>query len=341
MPAVIKSVPEDFVVKERILLDAGSSGPYSYYMLRKRGYSTQKAVESVARAFRKKLKYINFAGNKDKYAVTEQHISILHGPARDLDLGDIKLTFLGRGRERINLGSAEGNDFEITVRNIERRPKPPECVPNYFDSQRFGRKENNHIAGKLIVTGKYKEACSLIPETRERLKENPNDFVGALRSLPKRVLRLYPHAYQSFLWNSVASEYIAGFRHWSLELPFGTLRFPEERIASISVPVPGYTTTIPDSVIGNISRKVLSEERISLNDFRQKTFPEFDLRGGERILLASVSNLAIGRLEEDELNPGMKKCRISFSLGSGSYATVVIRAMFRDAASGGSALHGE
>ena len=45
-------------------------------------------------------------------------------------------------------------------------------------------------------------------------------------------------------------------------------------------------------------------------------------------IFADVSELSIGKLEDDELNKGMKKVRVKFTLGKGSYATIVIKEMF-------------
>jgi tRNA pseudouridine13 synthase len=327
--AVIKQVPEDFIVREKAghVLDAG--GRFSYYKLSKRGYSTQKAIEVISRAFRKRLKYVNFAGNKDKHALTEQFISILHGHRRNLERDGIRLEWLGRGRERINLGDLEGNEFEITVRNIEKGPDRPGSVPNYYDTQRFGMNLDNHKIGKDIILKKYQEACKKIPETRERLKEDPGDFVGALRSIPKRVLRLYPHAYQAFLWNNIASQYLGEFTHRSMEFPLGELAVPEGKVRGIGIPIPGYEMEkTGDSRLDTIIEKILKEESLQSGSFSQNHFPEFDLTGGKRNLLADVKGLKIGRLEKDDLNPGKKKCVVKFFLGPGSYATMVLRVMF-------------
>ena len=72
----IKQIPEDFVVKERIKLRFDEKGQYSYFLLKKRNYTTERAVSMVAEKLRVKRKYINYAGNKDKKAVTEQVISV-------------------------------------------------------------------------------------------------------------------------------------------------------------------------------------------------------------------------------------------------------------------------
>ena len=308
----LKQIPEDFSVTELMDLDTSCGGRYAYYLLWKRGWTTQRACQRVARAFGKRMKFMNFAGNKDKNAVTEQYISLLHGPPKDLDMGDIKVVYIGNGRERINMGCLNGNRFRIVARNLGEdecknlnrlREKKIFRFPNYFDEQRFGKKGNNHIVGRLIICKKYREACALIPETGERLKEYPNDFVGALRMLPKRVLRIYPHAYQSWLWNRMARELI-------------------ENGAKGDVPIIGYETKETVGV-----KNILRKEGITLDMFRQKAFPEFNLKGGKRELWARAESMRIGQEENDELNRGKKKVLMEFRLGPGCYATMAVKFM--------------
>src|SRR3989339_1858526 len=110
----IKQQSEDFVVKEiNSRLKPGKHGDFSYFLLKKKDYTTERAVQKIADFFRIKRKYINYAGNKDKKAVTYQYISINRlNPQfnKDCKLKDIELTFLGRGNEIIYLGFLDYND---------------------------------------------------------------------------------------------------------------------------------------------------------------------------------------------------------------------------------------
>jgi tRNA pseudouridine13 synthase len=326
----IKQIPEDFMVREAFDPPLGS-GRFSYYLLKKKGWTTQGAINRVAWAFRKRSRFINFSGNKDKQAVTEQHISILHGPARSLELdnGEIILEYLGRGRERINLGASPANEFDITVRDLppDFRPRSIRQVPNYFDEQRFGMNLNNHMVGRLMILRRFDEACGLVPETREWLEKSPRDYVGALRSLQKRVLRIYAHAYQSWIWNRTASMILEKSPHRVVEWGLGELIMPEGSVRNRAVPIVGYDTEIPAGLAGVIKR-IMKEEGIDQSGFRMKQFHEFDLAGDTRDLMAKPMGLDVGPPEDDDLNPGRKKCRVRFSLQKGSYATMVIRAIF-------------
>ncbi|MCK4714994.1 MAG: tRNA pseudouridine(13) synthase TruD, partial [Candidatus Aenigmarchaeota archaeon] len=243
--------------------------------------------------------------------------------------GDVRLEYLGQGRKRLNLGTAQGNMFGITVRNL-----PPgfssrhvNQVPNYFDEQRFGMNRNNHLVGRFLVLKSFSEACELVPETREWLEKSPRDYVGALRSLPRRVLRIYAHSYQSWLWNITAKSCLERIPHRKISWSLGELVIPEGDAENVEVPVLGYDTVIPAG-LNDMIKGILKEENISLEDFRVRQFQEFDLAGNSRELMVKPEGLVIGKPEDDELNPGKKKCLVRFSLQSGSYATMVIRAIF-------------
>jgi len=296
----IKQIPEDFIVKEIMDLKL-EPGRYSYYLLKKKNYNTIDAIRVIAKNFRINRKFINFAGTKDRNAITEQYISISRGPKKDLHLKDIDVKFLGTGCERLNLGTREGNEFTIVIRNIKTKPKPIKEILNLFDAQRFGSKQNNHIIGKAIVKKEFAEAVKLIDDEQlsEHLNKHPNDYIGALKKLPKQILRLYVHAYQSYLWNQMAKDSI---EH--------------------SIPLIGFETT--EDV------EILQNEGISKIDFLIRQIPEISSEGAYRNRTTKVNNLKVSELEPDELNSGMNKVTVSFSLQKGSYATQVIKQMATD-----------
>jgi len=303
----IKQVPEDFIVKEIMDLNFNKTGKYSYYSLQKKDLTTQKAAEIISRKLKIRRKFINFAGNKDKKAVTEQYFSINMGSGKNLDIENLKLKYLGRGKERINLGTLNGNEFTITIRNIEEKPKKIEKIVNYFDEQRFGINKNNHVAGKFIIKKDFKKA---IEEVGYGVKDR--NYVSALRQIQKRTLRIYVHAYQSYLWNKTAEEY---------------LKIDNK---NTKIPIIGFGTEIEDKRLKKIIDDILKKEKITLRDFIIREMPELSSEGGERDLFAEVQNLKINNLEDDELNKGKKKCVVSFYLQKGAYATIAIKTMLAD-----------
>ena len=310
----IKQIPEDFYVEEELKLNLKDSGKYSYYILSKKNYSTNDAISAIAKVFKVKSKLINSAGLKDKHAITKQYISVSGGQKKTLKLKDLTLDFVGRGVDRINVGSLEGNHFSIVVRNITSPPCEVYFVPNYFDSQRFGYNQDNHDIGRLLIKREFKKAVDYFQfndEVKSHIEKNPSDFIGALRKLPKRGLQFYISAYQSYLWNRCIEKY---------------LEYSPEKESKF--PIIGFNLETENREKQEIIDIILKEEGLSLKDFIVREFPEISSDSYERKVFTQVFDLKISQLKDDELNPGMKKVRVQFYLNKGNYATNVIKYMF-------------
>src|SRR3989338_11258951 len=61
----------------------------------------------------------------------------------------------------------------------------------------------------LTLTSSTK-AAALVDDVKVRkyLERKPTDFVGALKNVPIRLLRMYVNAYQSYLWNKTVATYL-------------------------------------------------------------------------------------------------------------------------------------
>jgi len=306
----IKQIPEDFFVKEISSVKIEKEGNYSYFLLRKKNWNTIAAVGRIANLFGVPARLIGFAGNKDKIAVTEQVCSVL-GVGRDkiesLKIDGIETKFLGCGKNPVSLGDLEGNQFEIVARNIDEKPKLIARFINYFGEQRFS--EKNSEVGKAIVKREFRKAAELLMKSEskvsEYLAEHAGDYVGALKRLPLRLLKLLVASYQSELWNSLAR---------------AVARKAKE---NKKLPIVGFGTEESKEV-----ENILKEEGLSTRDFIIREFPELSSEGGERELFAEAKELWVGKLEKDELNSGKKKVLLKFILQKGSYATEFVRQLF-------------
>jgi len=208
---LLKSIPEDFLVTELLTPTFKENGKFIYCRLWKRNVEMLTAILQIAKALGIPQHFIGTAGNKDKQAITSQIISI---PARceerlkSLLIPNIELTVLGKGNEPIYLGRNDGNEFTIVARKIQQPPKHVTRVLNYFGPQRFGT--STATIGKLIITGNMKEAVSLLsqergaagPQLKQLQEKLSHDPAAQLRSLPKKLLKLYVHSYQSLIWNT-------------------------------------------------------------------------------------------------------------------------------------------
>lgn len=309
----IKQLPDDFVVNEMTNVKISDKGRYCYFWLKKKDFTTEDAITAISYYFKIPRKRFGYAGSKDKNAVARQLCSVL-GRIRDRKLESIEIEVAGYGNEPVCLGDLEGNEFVITVRDTAEKPKRISRIINFFDEQRFGR--NNAGIGLAVVKRDFKKAVELVSDSSyykkqlaDYLTKNRNDYVNALRLVPKKIRVMYVHALQSKIWNETAE------------------RFANTK-KNITIPIIGFATEIKDKKIGSITDKILSSYNINSRDFIIREMPELSSEGSERQLFAAVKNLKVGGLEGDELNAGRKKCIVSFSLQKGSYATLVIKGMF-------------
>ena len=175
--------------------------------------------------------------------------------------------------------------------------------------------EVKEVRKTLRETGDFKGALKNFPKhlgyenamlnflVKEREKEN---FIGALRKLPKKLRQMFIHAYQAYIFNKSLSEYI------------------KRGIVVERLPLVGYKTEIDE-----ITSRILNEEGISQEDFRVDSMPELSSKGEYRNCFAIVENLEIINIGDDELNEGKKRLTIRFSLGKGNYATVFLREVMK------------
>lgn len=331
----IKQIPEDFVVKELIKPKLDKDGNYSYFWMKKKNWSTLSAIQALSRALNKDFKLFGYAGNKDKHAVTEQLLSAKYLDKSKLEkakIKDIELKFHGKGKVPLHLGSNSGNEFEIVVRNVDSFKKlNMVSFINYFDEQRFS--ESNIGIGRLLIKRNFRSAIELILKTNtnynndigKHLEKTKNDYVGALRMLPKKLLIMYIHAYQAKLFNETVKNYLknASKKFKIVKTIYGDLLFPLQKLKNLKLQLVGFGIE-PDAFL----RPVMAAEGLSTRDFILKEFPELSSEGSKRDLLTGVKDLKIGKLEKDELNQGKKKIKLSFELPKGCYATMVIKALF-------------
>ena len=302
----IKTIPEDFIVNEITSIKPELSGQYLLCWMKKTELNTMQAIDYISRALNIPKKFVGFAGNKDKKAITKQLISIRGIGKSKLDtlsIDNLELTFYGYSKSPVMLGDLESNEFIITLREATH-PEPKNKFINYFGKQRFST--NNAEIGKAIVTKKFKESIEMMGDgyhetkVREYLQKSQNNFIGALKQIDKGILRLYIHAYQSKLWNETATY------------------CDENNIPLEDIPIIGFGTDIPE-VLENFIKDLLKREQITERDFILPQMPELSAEGTQRKLYMETT---VDIQEKDET------IILKFALPKGSYATEVIRQLF-------------
>jgi len=314
----IKQIPEDFRVTEKPNIEFKENGRYAIIEVEKKGYTTHKIAAMLCDMLRIPQKNVTYAGNKDKFAITKQLFSIKNASKDKIEkikIPDIDIKLLGYSDLPISLGDLDGNYFELVIRDIDKKPKYKDEVYNFYGEQRFS--QNNIEIGKLLIKGDFKKACEIIISQNSDqsdmilnfLEDHKRQYVDAIKRIQFKIVMLYVHSYQSYLWNKTLNECI------------------EKNIDVDEIPIIGFET-LKSEKTSDIIKKIMDEEKISQRDFIIREMPTLSAEGGLRKAKIKVHDLEISELEDDELNQGKKKVTIKFFLEKGSYATEAIRQLF-------------
>jgi tRNA(Glu) U13 pseudouridine synthase TruD len=149
---------------------------------------------------------------------------------------------------------------------------------------------NNAEIGFTLLRKEYKKAVEMLGLPQTA------DPIGVLRKMPKHTLILYIHAAQSQLWNDLA-----------VTLP------PVVQ----DVPMPGY------GVDNSAYEELFTKYNISEDNLVNRSMSELSLEGSTRPLLQDIQDFAVEKASASSW-------KISFSLGTGSYATQTLRALLEE-----------
>jgi tRNA pseudouridine13 synthase len=211
-------------------------------------------------------------------------------------------------------------------------------IPNFFGPQRFGvQRRVNHLVGKQLLLGNFEGAMMLLitksgNENKDAVKarkfaaENwgdwkkilrvwpktlgveaavlnylaqyPKDYANAFRKLPKKLRRMFIHAFQSYIFNKTLSEVI------------------KRGIEVKEIPIVGYKTELKGEV-GEIIKEILKEEDITPSLFKLKRMPELSEKGEIRKAFFKVEDFKIVKRTKEKLV-------LRFTLKKGIYATTLL-----------------
>ncbi len=251
-------------------------------------------------------------------------------------------------------------------------------VVNYFDSQRFGAlKHGQGFIVKDLMRGDFEAALRNVlarPSDLDRtgdakvkqfwkehwgewdrhnpypgaeryqavvkwLKSHPSDHRGAILRTEPRWRALQVFAYQSWLWNEGAKQYlreVVGIQRLvSLRYQAGTLLFPREldgplvrTLRDKTFPLLAPATRFDDPAVERAALSVLGREDMKLADLAVPGTPEIHFDPEERPLLVRPGRLVLGEAKPDELNRGRLRVNVAFTLPPGAYATLVVKRLF-------------
>ncbi|MCF6228313.1 MAG: tRNA pseudouridine(13) synthase TruD [Planctomycetes bacterium] len=260
-PGKIKTEPQDFIVEEIPLYEFAGSGTHTLVQIEKTGISTFEAVRRICREIGFNERNVGSAGLKDTQGITRQWLSFEHiEPAKfeALDIPKLKIIQTTRHENKLKRGHLAGNRFEIVLRevdeaNVANAENTLEIlakrgVPNWYDSQRFGRRGDTGKLGFALLKNDYEGFFKLFlgtPETEqdtqvrdariayeegkleEALKLFPNwlnnerialkaiiangQTIKAMQKIPQKLKLLFLSAAQSQMFNDVLAQRFDSF----------------------------------------------------------------------------------------------------------------------------------
>lgn len=274
-------------------------------------------------------------------------------------------------------------DITVNCETIRARLEELGGFPNFFGTQRFGSvRPITHLIGRDLIREDFEgavmryvanpmqeedsdasQARRTLQETRDferalrefpkkltfertmigYIVDRPMDYLGALRTLPKNLLMMFVHAYQSYLFNRILCERIRRGMPINrpvvgdMVLPLNKLGLPDhdnpilvtkdnlekstrnanEGKAFVSGLLYGTESAFPEGPMGEIERTIIGGEGIEHMDFQIVGLREASSKGTRRELLAPCKDL---KIEFED-----RAASFSFSLNKGCYATALLR----------------
>ena len=344
--------PEDFIVEEIPLYEPSRSGTHTFFAIRKCSLSTYEAINRIARELQVNHRSIGYAGLKDKHAITTQVLSVEGIPPEQilkLNIHRIEVLWAERHSHKLRVGHLKANRFDITVRwtsphtlpDIEKKiaQLSTDGVPNRFGEQRFGNKQNSHLIGKALLNKDWERALRYVLDTetaqfselakRIRDMRAHDSLEKVIAYVPHRLRRLYLSAYQAHLFNYILERRLPNLK----QLLDGDIAIKHRNAApflvenaeieqpradafeiSPSGPIFGYKMRQPTGKVLEMERELLSAEEVKPESFRKVA--------GVR-LLGTRRPLCV-QMDLHQVKAVDNGVQLSFTLPSGSYATVVL-----------------
>ncbi len=166
------------------------------------------------------------------------------------------------------------------------------------------------------------------------LEANPTRPEFALKFIPPEEVSFLYASYQAHLWNECLRRLIR-----KLDIPYLSVSGREgdylfwrklgetERnyFQALKLPTAGRNPLFQDELSGRLFSELLAEKGLTLSSFRTLVLRLVSFRSFLRPAASFPQNLKIVEAGDDELYPNWKKITLSFELGRGSYATMLIK----------------
>ena len=164
------------------------------------------------------------------------------------------------------------------------------------------------------------------------LKDHPHDYSKAANLIQDRLLSIYLAAYQSWVWNHIAAHYLGSIEGNLFTVDIVDVPFPlpvasavPEAAKALEIDLPRLTARY-ENAIGEAAQAVFDMEGLTLHDFKARILRRVYLAKGERAVWFAPAAVEVSAPYPDEYTPGRQAVTVQFTLQSGCYATLVMKA---------------
>lgn len=314
----IRSLPEDFIVKENLSFEPSGAGEHVFLQIEKKGENTEYVARQLSRFANVRQRDVSYAGLKDRYAVTTQWFSVwLPGKAdpdwAQFESDSVKVLQAVRHARKLKRGVLSGNSFRLIVRDWQGDQSKTvqqleliksHGIANYFGSQRFGN-EGQNVSKALAM------------------------FEGAKVGREQR--SIYLSAVRSYLFNLILAERVTR-NNWNQAVTGDTYQFdlshscfqsdrPDaEIIRRLAAKEIHPTGVLWGRGAADVSADALEIEQAVIDAHRQlaQGLIANSVERDRRALRVNVQDLCWQFVDSTTLE-------LCFTLPAGSYATSVLR----------------
>ena len=142
---------------------------------------------------------------------------------------------------------------------------------------------------------------------KNHLEKTPNDFVGAFKTISKKIQTIYIHSYQSYIFNEILKKI-----KFEKQSEICLVNFNSKNKKNIE----------------SIQNEILEKDKISKKDFELKHIPTLNCEMlAYRKIFSKPKNI-LYKICRDEIFKKNKKIVLKFSLEKGEYATNIVNQLF-------------
>ncbi len=321
----------DFVVVEELqeriiqMVRRAGGGQHVLCTLFKTGIDTLRAIRDVERRLR--VKVTGYAGLKDASAVTIQSITVKGNMPR---IAWFKWGWIRREGftpQPLMRGMAEYNRFTLRIRGERHRLENALSVirelekigymPNYYGHQRFGaEKPYNHELGIILLRDGEEALAKELRRLGRRGWWEASFLEGKRNREVLAALEILAGSVQSYVFNKCLTKIL---------ISQSKRVFKELLLKAGVLPGKDLSKVGSRAWVSKEHYKCVEEETLSLGINPEKMgIAGKPLRASLRPLFARLQSLAY------KLSSEKNVLGVTFKLGSGSYASIVIREIFKN-----------